>query len=239
MRWADQVGAGTVSPTPVLWSRSQGWTRSSPGEGLAAEEAPTPSGTLRRVETGTWRGDEPPAALFEGPTRIATPSVGPVRVTMTSGELFEGDLEAVGQGRIWLRTSLGSLSLETGRTETVERLDPGQVERTGLESRDHDHAGKPHVRVIAPGGVFSGRLLRQEGCHHPLGGRRFPHHPPRRSHGRPDRGELRQPAPGRGLTSEPSKGRSPLGGTCGSIRRRDPSARQIGSPRACPGGADD
>ena len=163
MRWADQVGAGTVSPTPVLWSRSQGWTRSSPGEDPAAEEAPTPSGTLRRVETGTWRGDEPPAALFEGPTRIATPSVGPVRVTMTSGELFEGDLEAVGQGRIWLRTSLGSLSLETGRTETVERLDPGQVERTGLESRDHDHAGKPHVRVIAPGGVFSGRLLRQEG----------------------------------------------------------------------------
>lgn len=163
MRWADQVGAGTASPSPILWSRAQGWLRSDQAEDTVAKETPAPTGTLRRVDTGTWRGEEPPAALFEGPARIATPSVGPVRVTMTSGELFEGDLEAVGQGRIWLRTSLGSLSLETARTETVERLDPSQVERTGLESRDHDHAGKPHVRVIAPGGVFSGRLLRHEG----------------------------------------------------------------------------
>ncbi len=160
--WADQVGFDGVAGSPILWSRSQGLVPED-----AVGPAPEPEipvvGTLRRIDTDTWLGETPPAELFEGSERVATPRVGAVRVIMLSGELFEGRLEAVGQGRIWLRTSLGALSLETQRTDRVERIDPAQVATSGQESREHDYAGKPRVRVVAPGGVFSGRLLRQEG----------------------------------------------------------------------------
>ena len=160
--WADQVGLGSDAGSPILWSRSQGLVPEEAPASAVAAEIPV-VGTLRRIDTDTWLGDTPPAELFESSERIATPKVGAVRVIMLSGELFEGRLEAVGQGRIWLRTTLGALSLETQRTDRVERIDPSQVATSGKESRDHDYAGKPRVRVVAPGGVFTGRLLRQEG----------------------------------------------------------------------------
>ena len=55
------------------------------------------------------------------------------------------------------------MSLDGERIDSIEKLDPTQLDAQGQESRGHKYSGRPRVRVLAPGGVFSGHLISQEG----------------------------------------------------------------------------
>jgi hypothetical protein len=134
---------------------------------VAAVEEPAivaPRGTLTRASgEGQWSGSEPSLALLDKPSRLTTPRVGAVRILMVGGELFEGRLVAMGQNRAWVETGLGTMSLDGERIDRIEKLDPTQLDAQGKESRVHKYSGRPRVRVLAPGGVFSGHLISQEG----------------------------------------------------------------------------
>ncbi len=124
----------------------------------------TPTGTLRRADKqGSWTGSEPSLAMLDNPSRVTTPRVGAVRILMVGGELFEGRLVALGQNRAWIETGLGTMSLDGERIDKIEKLDPIQVDSRGQKTRKHEYAGRPRVRVHAPGGLFVGHLISQEG----------------------------------------------------------------------------
>jgi hypothetical protein len=111
-----------------------------------------------------WLGKSaPPQSHWEGGKRLATPNVGAVRVTLVSGDVFEGRLEAVGKGKVELLTKIGSITLGASRVETIARLDPTQLDKDGTESREGEQTGSPRIRVTAPGGVFTGRQVSRKG----------------------------------------------------------------------------
>ncbi len=105
-----------------------------------------------------WTGEEVPTASISTKGRILTPAVGLVRATMHSGELFEGNLYAVGSDRVWIEMGLGRVGLDGKKIQKIVRV----VE----ESRD---GGTPEptlgqrVRIRAAGGVLYGKVKSREG----------------------------------------------------------------------------
>lgn len=104
-----------------------------------------------------WREDVVPLEAIAHPARIMTPRVGPVRVHMDGGEVFEGRLYAVGQKRVWLDADMGRLGLDGDHVTRFERL---HVEQARSASFDSTSVGTgKRVRVLVPGGVLYGRVL--------------------------------------------------------------------------------
>ena len=91
-----------------------------------------------------------------------TPSVGPVRVLTRAGDIFEGNLKAVGQRRIWIGTSVGEMALDGDLVEEIERLDPN-ARVPGPSGGLTSNAPGTRVRAITPGGTFYGAVQAQQG----------------------------------------------------------------------------
>ena len=164
---ADGFASIPKTVTPFAWALTASEVNEQVNTLQGAGEEPAivaPRGILARAGgEGQWSGSEPSLALLDNPTRLTTPRVGAVRILMVGGELFEGRLVAVGQNRAWVETGLGTMSLDGERIDRIEKLDPTQLDAQGQESRVHKYSGRPRVRVLAPGGVFSGHLISQEG----------------------------------------------------------------------------
>ena len=132
-----------------------------PGDVNTAEAFPDFDGGYEWVSEDmldmVWRGNDVPMEAIFAPARTLMPRVGDVRVHMTSGELMEGRLYAVGQHRVWLDIEAGRIGLDG---ETVERFEhlavpagtSGPVYGTGV-----------NVRVAVPGGAMFGRVIAQDG----------------------------------------------------------------------------
>lgn len=119
-------------------------------------------GGLRRIVSETrWAGTEVPLHLLDSKLSVTTPNVGFVRVVRDDGEIFEGKLNHIGGGLLELEDANGRLALPTAGVARVEALDPDQV-RSGKALKP-DFRGLPHVRVVAPGGTFTGRELDRVG----------------------------------------------------------------------------
>lgn len=103
----------------------------------------------------TWRGTEAPMQAIVAPTKIMMPMVGPVRVTMTTGEIFEGRMHAMGQNKVWLDLDLGRIGLNGGTVESIAHL-PGLAETMGVDP-DRLATGR-RVRAKVAGGVIYGRV---------------------------------------------------------------------------------
>ncbi|HIG85464.1 MAG TPA: hypothetical protein EYQ25_00290 [Planctomycetes bacterium] len=163
---ADKYSSIPRASTPFAWAMlvpEQETPATDPGQN-GDPLAQTPMGTLRRADKqGSWTGSEPSLAMLDNPKRVTTPRVGAVRILMVGGELFEGRLVALGQNRAWIETGLGTMSLDGERIDKIEKLDPIQVDSRGQKTRKHEYAGRPRVRVHAPGGLFVGHLISQEG----------------------------------------------------------------------------
>lgn len=107
-----------------------------------------------------WRRNEIPVGAMNAPARVATPRVGAVRVRLTEDELFfDGDMVAMGEGRVWIQTDLGRLSFTEASIASIESLgefdeaqDPGAIDAPIRGER---------VRVHAPGGVIYGHVVSQ------------------------------------------------------------------------------
>lgn len=109
---------------------------------------------------GVWDGETIPLGEISRKTRLLTPKVGKVRATLTSGELFEGTLYAVGEDCVWLDTTYGRMGLAGSRVKSVVRTeipkDPSKP--------DAPKAPEPErVHIKTPGGTLSGQLLEDDG----------------------------------------------------------------------------
>lgn len=109
-----------------------------------------------------WRGSEVPLGAVSGPAKTLMPHVGSVRVFMTTGDVFEGRLYAVGQNHVWIDAAPGRIGLDGERVERIEVLPPAP---TGLITKagEFDVAGGKRVRVRVPGGMLYGTVLKAEG----------------------------------------------------------------------------
>lgn len=107
-----------------------------------------------------WRDATIPIDAIAAPARLLTPRVGPVRVHMTSGEMFEGRLYALGEGQVWLDTQPGRIGLDGERVTRFERI---VAEEASLGGSPLGTASGERVRVRVPGGVMYGRVVSQDG----------------------------------------------------------------------------
>jgi hypothetical protein len=96
------------------------------------------------------------------PSRLLTPGVGRVRVVIQRGEIFEGRLYAVGQGRIWLDTEIGRLALLSQQVQRIEHVNStGRTPGLGAPG-SQELAGLQRVRVHTPGGTFYGKVIARD-----------------------------------------------------------------------------
>ncbi len=110
-----------------------------------------------------WRGAEVPLDAVNAPAKTMMPKVGNVRVFTTTGDVFEGRLYAVGQGRVWIDAAPGRVGLDGARVERIEVLPPlADGQQAAGVNADLALGGK-QVRVRVPGGMLSGRVLKQDG----------------------------------------------------------------------------
>lgn len=125
------------------------------------------SGRLREASaeemSGVWMGASIPLDAIESGSRLLTPAVGRVRVLLGGGEVFEGELYAVGKKKVWLETKLGKMALLSWQVDRIEHI----LTRDGTtalgEDGSQDLAGLERVRVRTPGGVFYGQVIDREG----------------------------------------------------------------------------
>lgn len=104
-----------------------------------------------------WQGFEIPMHLVDGPDRMRTPGVGAVRVTLDHGSMFNGRLHSVGEGRIWISTGSGSMSIEGKRVSDVVH-----VMNAGFDGNDMTVDSLRKVRARLPGGSVEGHVLRED-----------------------------------------------------------------------------
>lgn len=134
------------------------------GGGLGETEDP---GGLRYASAtdlaGFWDGTTIPLDSIDNTSRIVTPNVGRVRAVMRSGEIFEGRMYAVGEGKLWIDNGLGRMALTGSNLEKVEHVLSADGSPGLGEPGSQEYAGLPRVRAKAPGGVFFGKLIHQDG----------------------------------------------------------------------------
>ncbi len=104
-----------------------------------------------------WSTAAIPMDAIDGSDRIVTPEVGMVRVVLTSGQIFDGRLYAVGQGQVWLETDFGRLALAGKRVRAIDAI--------VLEKQAKDVEALPRMRVRTPGGLFFGKVLARDDVH--------------------------------------------------------------------------
>ena len=153
-RAAGQARRGVPVVGPLPPQRRAG------GRKPAAPQRVLQVATARDLEH-VWSGTEAPLGEAQRATRLATPNVGRARVVFRTGEIFEGDLVAVGEQRIWLRTKTGELGLEAARVGSVVRIAPGDTPTLGAAG-SQKLAGLQRARVKTPGGMLSGRIIEQD-----------------------------------------------------------------------------
>ncbi|MBM3987334.1 MAG: hypothetical protein FJ294_05195 [Planctomycetes bacterium] len=107
----------------------------------------------RGDRAGVWNETRVPLEGITRTQRLSTPRVGRVRVTLHSGEIFEGRMNAVGEGCVWIETGYGRMGLNGTLVRSVERLDMEASESGGLR----------RVRVSTAGGEVTGVLESDDG----------------------------------------------------------------------------
>lgn len=112
---------------------------------------------------GIWEGSTVPIESIDASTRMLTPAVGRVRTILYGGEIFEGRLYAVGQGKVWLDTELGRLALVSDQVQKVEQLASPDGTPVLGQAGSQVLAGLPRVRVRTPGGMFYGKVTSRDG----------------------------------------------------------------------------
>ncbi|MEZ6013669.1 MAG: pentapeptide repeat-containing protein [Planctomycetota bacterium] len=128
------------------------------------EQSTAPRSVLRRVdESDSWTAADVPNAVVNGERFVTTPNTGNVRVIFGAGDVFEGRLHGVGEGRIALDTKLGRMTLDSRNLDRIERLAPNGSGPRSPANVVNDTTGLEEVRVKAKGGVFHGYLVSREG----------------------------------------------------------------------------
>ena len=149
--WVEGESEGELVSDPATWSGAPRVTKLDV-QSLLLMSRPVGKNTAQRP--GVWNETRVPLEEISRATRLATPRIGRVRVTLLSGELFEGRLNAVGEGCVWIDTSYGRMGLNGTLVKSVERLDVAEEGTAGVR----------RVRVNAPGGMLTGTLESDDGA---------------------------------------------------------------------------
>ena len=107
----------------------------------------------RADRAGVWNETRVPLEEITRAQRLSTPRIGRVKVTLHTGEVFEGRMNAVGEGCVWIETGYGRMGLNGTLVRSVERLDVVESESGGLR----------RVRLSTPGGEVTGVLESDDG----------------------------------------------------------------------------
>lgn len=108
-----------------------------------------------------WSGESIPLEAVGSQTQLATPDIGRTRVVFHTGEVFEGELVAIGEGSLWLKTANGRLALDGARVRSVVRIEAGASSSRAATTKQK-LAGLPRARVQTPGGTLHGRVLERD-----------------------------------------------------------------------------
>ncbi len=102
-----------------------------------------------------WSAVTIPMHLLEGKLNVATPNVGKVRLTLQSGDSFEGRLTSIGAGQAFLETSVGRLGFPAS---SIQKL-------AAIESQDNPLANAvdapEYVRIKGNKNNVAGRVVRR------------------------------------------------------------------------------
>src|SRR5882672_7882739 len=114
--------------------------------------------------SGVWsQSTVPPRESISSPTKMLTPTVGKVRVVLSSGEMFEGGLYAVGEGSVWIDSQYGRMGLAGSRVKSVVQIDsPKGTPALGAPG-SQDLGGLERVRVKTAGGYVFGKVIERDG----------------------------------------------------------------------------
>jgi hypothetical protein len=156
---ATSTNGASDSSSPVVLS----------GEIMSAQQAAEdagPKGGLRYANdaelAAIWDGTTIPLDSVSNTMRVMTPNVGRVRAVMASGQVFEGRMYAVGEGKVWIDNRLGRMALVHSQLTKVEHvLSPEGAPGLG-DPGSGEYVGLPRVRAKAAGGVFFGKLIHQD-----------------------------------------------------------------------------
>jgi hypothetical protein len=160
---ADKSAGGERASTPAVSAAGSSQPKAST---VRADAAPTRAlkvateSDLERVRGG----QDVPLDALNAKVRMATPDVGKARVVFHTGEIFEGDLVAVGEGCLWLRGKHGTLGLDGARVKSATRLAPGDAPVLGAPG-SQKLAGLPRARVKTPGGPLFGKIVERDEHH--------------------------------------------------------------------------
>lgn len=129
--------------------------------------APTmDGGNLRQAEakdlSGVWTETSVPMQAIGNKTKVLTPNVGRVRVVLTSKDIFEGRLYAVGQGSVWLESQYGRISVDGKRIASVANIDTKDGTPALGSTGSQNLAGLEKVLVKTPGGSFYGKVIARD-----------------------------------------------------------------------------
>jgi hypothetical protein len=129
--------------------------------------APTmDGGNLRQADTkdlsGVWNETGVPMHAIGNKTKVLTPNVGRVRVVLTSKDIFEGRLYAVGQGSVWLESQYGRISVDGKRIASVANIDTKDGTPALGSTGSQNLAGLEKVLVKTPGGTFYGKIIARD-----------------------------------------------------------------------------
>ena len=111
---------------------------------------------------GLWQGPVVPIEAIASRTRLLTPDVGRVRVILKGGEIFEGRLYAVGDGKVWVESGSGRLALLGDQVRKIEQIASAEGDPSLGGPGSHDLTGLPRVRVRTPGGMFYGKVIARD-----------------------------------------------------------------------------
>jgi hypothetical protein len=127
------------------------------------------SANMRRASAkdlkGVWVETTIPFEAIGAASKVLTPSVGKVRVTLTGGEIFEGGLYAVGEGCVWIDTQYGRMGLAGSRVKSVSQIDSPKNSPALGAAGSQNMAGMDRVRIKTPGGVFYGKVIERDSLH--------------------------------------------------------------------------
>jgi hypothetical protein len=101
-----------------------------------------------------WLGEEIPMRGVDNRRNRLTPRVGAVRLTNDRGEVFEGQLYAIGGGEVSLSNHLGRMTFPASQVAKVERISEASAE-VGYGAT----LPGERVRVRTAGGWIQGRLI--------------------------------------------------------------------------------
>lgn len=109
-----------------------------------------------------WRGESVPLEAIHSPNRILTPAVGPVRVSLASGSVFDGRLFAVGEEKVWVDSGLGRMGLDGSQVVGIDAL-PKDVILPETGTGLIEIVTGERMRARVPGGVIYGWVRSHKG----------------------------------------------------------------------------